>query len=117
MKRYTGTAKIESQLTNWLKLNYTMRFTREDNDHPTKAGWYEAVALRGWPVLPQYDWNGNRLYYSDLTSWADGGQTRLKLIISIISWGLLLSQSRIGRPLLISIIASRIITIIVGLCL
>lgn len=76
LKRYTGTAKIESQLTNWLKLNYTMRFTREDNDHPTKAGWYEAVALRGWPVLPQYDWNGNRLYYSDLTSWADGGQNQ-----------------------------------------
>ncbi len=78
LKRYTGTAKIESQLTNWLKLNYTMRFTREDNDQPTKGGWYEAVALRGWPVLPAYDWNGNH-FYSDtscLWSWADGGQNQ-----------------------------------------
>ena len=76
MQRYTGTAKIESQLTKWLKLNYTMRFTREETQKPQKGGWYEAVAYRGWPVLPAYDWNGNH-FYSDtgcLWAWADGGE-------------------------------------------
>ena len=78
LKRYTGTAKIDAQLTNWLNIHYNMRFTREDSDKPTRGGWYEAVALRGWPVLPAYDWNGNK-FYSDtacLWSWEDGGQTQ-----------------------------------------
>lgn len=76
MQRYTGTAKIESQLTKWLTLHYTMRFTREETQKPQKGGWYESVALRGWPVLPAYDWNGNH-FYSDTScmwAWADGGE-------------------------------------------
>ena len=76
LQRYTGTAKIESQLTNWLRLHYTMRFTREETQQPQKGGWYESVALRGWPVLPAYDWNGNH-FYSDTScmwAWADGGE-------------------------------------------
>ena len=78
LNRYTGTAKIESQLTNWLKLHYSMRFTREDNDQPSKGGWYAAVALRGWPVLPAYDWNGAHFFSDDscLWSWEDGGQNQ-----------------------------------------
>ena len=42
---------------------------------PSEAG-YESVALRGWPVLPAYDWNGNH-FYSDTScmwAWADGGE-------------------------------------------
>ena len=76
LQRYTGTATIESQLTNWLKLHYTMRFTREETQKPQKGGWYESVAYRGWPVLPAYDWNGNH-FYSDTScmwAWAEGGE-------------------------------------------
>lgn len=77
LKRYTGTAKIQSQLTNWLQLHYTMRFTREDQTKPQRAGWYQGVALRGWPVLPAYDWNGRHFYSTtEFSPWAleDGGQ-------------------------------------------
>lgn len=76
LQRYTGTAKVESQLTNWLRLHYTMRFTREETQKPQKGGWYESVALRGWPVLPAYDWNGNHFYSdtSGMWAWADGGE-------------------------------------------
>ena len=77
LKRYTGTAKIDAQVTNWLNVHYNMRFTREDTDRPNRAGWYEAVALRGWPILPAYDWNGN--LYSDNECpvyWGNGDQNQ-----------------------------------------
>lgn len=34
LSRYNGTAKIGSELTKWLKFDYTMRFTREDYKRP-----------------------------------------------------------------------------------
>lgn len=77
LKRYTGTAKIDAQVTNWLNVHYNMRFTREDSDRPNRAGWYESVALRGWPTLPAYDWNGN--LYSDRECpvyWGNGDQNQ-----------------------------------------
>jgi len=77
LKRYTGTAKIDAQVTNWLNVHYNMRFTREDSDTPNRAGWYESVALRGWPILPAYDWNGN--LYSDKECpiyWGNGDQNQ-----------------------------------------
>lgn len=76
LKRYTGTAKIESQLTNWLKVSYSVRFTREDQQKPQKGGWYQSVALRGWPLLPAYDWNGYRNYSADMWAWDDGGKNQ-----------------------------------------
>ena len=77
LKRYTGTAKIDAQITNWLNVHYNMRFTREDKDKPNRAGTYQNVALRGWPLLPAYDWNGNP--YSDNESvlyWGNGDQSQ-----------------------------------------
>lgn len=61
LDRYNGTAKISSQITNWMKMNYTMRFTREDYLRPTglNDALYDAM---GWPVLSLYDANG--YYYS-----------------------------------------------------
>lgn len=60
LKRYNGTAKIGSELTKWLKLNYTMRFTREDYKRPAAltSSLYQDMARQGWPVLPVYDRNG-----------------------------------------------------------
>lgn len=45
LKRYNGTAKINTTLTDWLKFNYTMRFTRTDNYRPTlfNGGFYEKL--------------------------------------------------------------------------
>lgn len=77
LKRYTATAKINSQLTEWLSLNYNMRFTREDYNRPSALteNIYSNLAPKSWPVLPMYDRNGNYLY-NDNTSvlaLAEGG--------------------------------------------
>lgn len=60
LKRYNATAKINATLTDWLKFNYSMRFTRSDNYRPTNfnGGLYEKVGRQTWPNLPVYDPNG-----------------------------------------------------------
>ena len=67
LNRYNATAKINATLTNWLKMNYSMRFDREDYKRPSSltSGLYSDMARQGWPVLPLYDRNG---YYYE--SWA-----------------------------------------------
>ena len=69
--RYNGTAKISSQITDWLKFNYSMRFTREDYIRPSSltSDLYKNMARQGWPILPLYDKNG---YYYDAPSPALG---------------------------------------------
>ena len=75
LDRYNGTAKISSKVTDWLQMNYTMRFTREDYLRPTGLNddLYDAM---GWPVLSLYDANG--YYYSTPSpslGIAEGGET------------------------------------------
>lgn len=69
--RYNGTAKISSQIVDWLKFNYSMRFTREDYIRPSSLtdDLYKNMARQGWPILPLYDKNG---YYYDAPSPALG---------------------------------------------
>ena len=64
LKRYNGTAKINAILTKWLKMNYSMRFDREDYKRPSSLtnGLYSDMTRQGWPILPLYDRNG--YYYS-----------------------------------------------------
>lgn len=72
LQRYTATVKINSELTNWLKFRYTMRFTREDYNRPAAlTDWlYESLAYKAWPVLPAYDRNGNPFYSDNTSVWA-----------------------------------------------
>ena len=58
--RYTATGKINATLTDWAKLNYSTRFTREDYGRPSALtdGLYSDLGRQGWPVLPLYDPNG-----------------------------------------------------------
>ena len=60
LKRYNATAKINASITDWLKFNYSMRFTRSDNYRPTNfnGGLYEKIGRQTWPNLPVYDPNG-----------------------------------------------------------
>lgn len=69
LRRYNGTAKINSQLNNWLRFYYNMRFTREDYNRPSALtdNMYDNLAAKAWPVLPMYDRNGH-YFYSDNTS-------------------------------------------------
>ena len=71
LKRFNATAKIGSEITEWLRFNYTMRFTREDYKRPATLteSLYNDMARQGWPVLPLYDRNG---YYFSAPSPALG---------------------------------------------
>lgn len=67
LNRYNATAKINAQLTNWLKFSYSFRFVREDYKRPSALtdDLYNNMARQGWPVLPFVDRNG---YYYDSPS-------------------------------------------------
>lgn len=80
LNRYNGTAKISSEITKWLKFDYTMRFTREDLKRPTAQddNLYKDMARRGWPVLPLYDPNGHLFAGSTLALYLDQGGTNKK---------------------------------------
>ena len=58
--RYTTTAKINAQITDWASLNVSNRFVREDYGRPSRlsGGLFQDLARQGWPVLPLYDPNG-----------------------------------------------------------
>lgn len=59
-KRYTGTLKVNSTLTPWLKFNASMRLVRIDGIRPTFTGatFYNLFGPNTWPNLPVYDPNG-----------------------------------------------------------
>lgn len=67
LNRYTATAKVGSELTDWLKLNMNIRFTREDYERPAAlTDWfYESLGYKAWPILPLYDRNGNYFHGDD----------------------------------------------------
>jgi TonB-linked SusC/RagA family outer membrane protein len=71
LARYTVTTKINSQLTDWMKLNYTIRFTREDYNRPSAANddLYARLGSYAWPVLPAYTRNGDPFYSDDTSVW------------------------------------------------
>lgn len=59
-KRYNGTAKINAQLASWIRMKYSMRFTRTDYERPSNLNstLYQDLARQGWPVLSVRDRNG-----------------------------------------------------------
>lgn len=80
LQRFTATTKISSELTNWLRMNMNVRFTREDYVRPSALtdNLYNVLASKAWPILPLYDRNGH-YYYSDDTqvaALAEGGSDK-----------------------------------------
>ncbi|GAB3654601.1 TonB-dependent receptor [Echinicola sediminis] len=60
-KRYTGTVKINGQISEKLSLALSNRFIREDFKRPsqlTNDELFRNLARQGWPTLPLYDPNG-----------------------------------------------------------
>ena len=54
LHRYNVTAKINSNLTKWLKFNYSTRFTRNDVWRPTSfnSSFYDQLGRATWPNMP-----------------------------------------------------------------
>ena len=80
LSRYNLSVKLNSKLTDWLKMQYAMRFVRKINEKPTDLTdyFYTNVAAQGWPTFPLYDPNGY-YYAGDKTPYAllkDGGQSK-----------------------------------------
>lgn len=68
LKRYNTTTKLNITLTDWLKLNLSTRFTRQDYEYPffmDNWEYYELVGRSSWPNIPLYDRNG---YYFNAPS-------------------------------------------------
>jgi TonB-linked SusC/RagA family outer membrane protein len=77
--RYGFTAKINSQLSEAVSVNYSNRFIREDYNRPSQLtnGFYEGLGRQGWPTLPLYDPNGNLFSSpSPALGMRDGGKDR-----------------------------------------
>lgn len=79
LKRYNATVKFGTDLTDWLKFNYSLRYVRQDFGRPTyfSGGMYDRIGRQTWPNLPVYDENGyyfNNNAENPVMLLAQGGQ-------------------------------------------
>lgn len=59
-KRYIASGKIDADLTSWLRVAYSTRFTRIDDNTPEMLdGLYYHNMCRYWPIIPLRDPNGH----------------------------------------------------------
>lgn len=76
-QRYAVTAKIDSDITSWLKMTYSARFTRTDYQAPTVMvngtdEFYHNMC-RYWPIIPTVDPNGHYVGESYIERMQNGG--------------------------------------------
>ena len=72
--RYTMDSKISAKITDWLTLNYTNKWTREDYERPTyMTGLFFHNIARRWPTCPVYDDNGYLTDGMELIQLSEGG--------------------------------------------
>lgn len=77
--RFAGTAKVNVHLTDWVSVNYTTRYIRENHEQPYAlgSGVYANIGSQGWPNLPLYDPNGYLFSSpSPALGLRDGGRNR-----------------------------------------
>lgn len=79
MKRYNVAGKINATLTNWLKFNFSTRFTRTDETRPTAFvdSYFEGIGRGNWPNMPLYDRNGN-INHDSPRQLVNGGERKLQ---------------------------------------
>ena len=78
-QRFTPSAKITAQLTDWMKTTYSIRYNRSSYDRPIylNQSLFADWARQSWPELPSYDDNG--YIYMDneqLQLMVNGGRTK-----------------------------------------
>ena len=73
-QRYSGMAKLNLQATEWVQLNTSVRFIRQDMSQPYYMPDMQEIVMNGWSILPMYDDNGYLTTYgSNLLRIRDGG--------------------------------------------
>jgi TonB-linked SusC/RagA family outer membrane protein len=76
MNRYTIDSKIHAKLADWLSMNYTNKWERQDYLKPTyMTGLFFHNIARRWPNCPVYDPNGYLLEGMETIQLQDGGNT------------------------------------------
>ncbi|MDO4692320.1 MAG: TonB-dependent receptor [Porphyromonadaceae bacterium] len=74
-QRYNFTAKIGSQITPWLRVDYINRWTREDFERPTyMSGLFFHNIARRWPTNAYYDPNGHLMPHNEAIQLIHGGR-------------------------------------------
>lgn len=88
LQRYNVTAKINANLTPWLKFNYSTRFTRNDVWRPTSfnSSFYDQLGRATWPNMPVKDPNGyytNNGWTNPVQNLVEGGNVMHKQTVFI----------------------------------
>ena len=74
--RFNITAKVNAQITKWLDLNYSLRWTREEYERPTYlSGLFFHNIVRRWPTNATHDPNGYIMPHNEGLQLMDGGRT------------------------------------------
>ena len=74
--RFNITAKVNAQITKWLDLNYSLRWTREEYERPTYlSGLFFHNIVRRWPTNAIKDPNGYIMPHNEGLQLMDGGRT------------------------------------------
>lgn len=75
LSRYNLTGKVTAILTDWMKFNFSTRFTRRNDERPTALvdGYFDGLGRGNWPNMPIYDRNGH-INHDGPRSLAEGGQ-------------------------------------------
>lgn len=72
--RYTLNSKISAKLADWVTMNYSNKWTRENYDRPTyMTGLFFHNIARRWPTCPAIDPNGNYAADMEIIQMEEGG--------------------------------------------
>ena len=78
MNRFNIDAKIGAKLTDWARLNFSTKWTREDYTRPTYLTYQGRLFMhniaRRWPNVPVYDPNGHLIGGMETETLRDGGE-------------------------------------------
>ncbi len=73
-QRYTFNSKISAEITDWLKMIVSNKWTREDFERPSYlTGNFFHNLARKWPIHPAYDPNGFPMDEGEIAQMEDGG--------------------------------------------
>lgn len=74
-QRYTLNGKITTAVTDWFKVTYSTKWTREDFERPSYlTGNFFHNLARKWPVHPAYDPNGFPMDEGEVEQMENGGK-------------------------------------------
>lgn len=76
-KRYTLNGRINAKINDYVQLNYSSKWIREEYDRPSyMTGLFFHNIARRWPTCPVYDNNGYYMEGVEIIQMRDGGRDK-----------------------------------------